>query len=356
MFNSKTFATLMILMVVLVAGSAMAESTFYGSARLSLDMQNNGDESFFAMNSNASRIGWMGEEELNDNFTAIWQVETEVDWNEGPSRIWSSRDTYGGLKGSWGHLQGGYFDSPLKKLGSKTSFFMDEVGDRRQLTLGADMRYHSQVLYALPNMDNGFGAMVSAVLPQTETYDPDVETDSAFFGEADFSGDNFLVGAAFASHSAGNFNPVADAAESSTTFRLAGNYSGDAFGINAMYQSTSNFGGFDGLSATVMSIEAMFAASDAWHIKAGYTMTDPDTDTDDDGASLIAFGIDHPVTDNMTFYIQYAMISNDDNQAAGLNSNGPGGGGWGGSVNPAFDDAGLAENPSDISLGAIMKF
>jgi len=352
----------MILMIVMVAGSAMAESKVYGRVHASLDMQDNGAESAFVLNSNSSRIGWKGYTELNENFTAIWKFETAYDLNDS-DRTWSARDTYAGVKSQWGKLKAGHFDTPMKQLGSATTFFMDQVGDRRQMTLGKDMRYHSQVSYSLPHMDNGFGASVSTVLSQNENdwYATDVESETAFYIAADYSGEAFMIGVAVDNHSAGNFGEADDdpVPESETTIRVAGNYSGDAFGVNVMYQTTSNFMGIDGMSATVFGLEALFKASDSFHIKAGYTMTDPNTDGDDDGASLIVFGVDHPISDDVTFYIQYAMIQNDDLMAAGLNGSLNNGGGWGGSIEPAMTGTApdlSAENPSDISLGMMIDF
>jgi len=89
---------------------AYADTTLYGSARVSIDyndpsgndvLKNNPDTSWDVFN-NASRLGVRGEEDLGGGMSAIYQYEFGVDVTEG-GNLNSNRPKWVGLKGSsWG--------------------------------------------------------------------------------------------------------------------------------------------------------------------------------------------------------------------------------------------------------------
>ena len=129
--------TLMVLMVTLITGSALAGGDFkvYGKLHSSMNMLNNGDESQIGMTSNTSRFGIKGAQELNDDFSFIWKFESKLNMTDGSGTTLAQRNSYVGSQ----HAKAGKFlvgthDTPFKTLGRKVEMFSDELGDFRMLT------------------------------------------------------------------------------------------------------------------------------------------------------------------------------------------------------------------------------
>ena len=136
--------------------TAMAAPTLYGKANVSYqnaasdtDFKDSNyvdlDESHTELVSNASRIGIKGEEEISDNLKAIYKAEFEVAYDDGDkakdtksdtdkdTNIFSQRNIYVGLKGNWGSIIAGKFDTPLKTAQKKVDLFSDLEGDIKKL-------------------------------------------------------------------------------------------------------------------------------------------------------------------------------------------------------------------------------
>ena len=118
-----------------------ADAVIYGRMHLSADYLDarSADEGA-TISSNSSRLGFRGDHALSGDLSAIWQVEIEVSADEG-SALSADRNTFGGLRGHWGELRAGRFDTPFKLLHNRTSLFADQVGDGRNI-LRADVAYN----------------------------------------------------------------------------------------------------------------------------------------------------------------------------------------------------------------------
>src|SRR5262245_8194267 len=65
--------------------------------------------------SNSSNIGFRGREELGSGLAAFFQVESQVNVDDGTSSgFWASRNSAVGLQGNWGQVLLGQWDSPYK--------------------------------------------------------------------------------------------------------------------------------------------------------------------------------------------------------------------------------------------------
>ena len=112
---------------VLVAPAAFAQSSnvqLYGRVNGGLDYYSakgatNGDydrDGRFRVFDNSSRVGVRGTEDLGNGLKAIFQIESGVNIDNGPSQtgqggqangstgFWGTRDTWGGLQAAWGRL------------------------------------------------------------------------------------------------------------------------------------------------------------------------------------------------------------------------------------------------------------
>lgn len=141
-----------------VAG--MAAPTVYGQLDLSLDRVNTdaplsvppvaADFDRWEVNSNSSRIGVKGEEALGNGLSAVymaeWGVAGDVAGATAPGTDLNARNRYIGLKGDFGTVRLGAYDSPLKEAQG----MVDQFNDMRY----ADM---SNAVYGETRMSDAVG-------------------------------------------------------------------------------------------------------------------------------------------------------------------------------------------------------
>jgi predicted porin len=324
----------------LITGTATAAGpTLYGKVHLSVDYLDNGGSGYskykeVAVQSNASRIGVKGSEDIGNGMKAGYLIEWEVDMvGDGNGLVARNRAVM--LGGSYGTLLVGQWDTPMKVLGRKTDLFNDQIGDLRNMTsfnlrgidpvYTIDTRWANVIQYKTPTM-SGVNAVVA--------YSADTQTD----GKTS-NGDN--------SDNAG--------------VSLAINYDNGPVMLGAGYEQTRS-AGYDGLAKTY------FADQKAWRVAAGYDITQnweaiaSYTDIDnaamvdnadfriatigtaykmsnnklklqyayrdnnsspnvtelfdnsnkkDAGAQMIAVGVDHAMSKRTTLYAAYAYTKND---------------------------------------------
>jgi predicted porin len=128
--------------------------------------------------SNASRIGFKGAEDLGGGMSAIWQVESGVNLDEGTGSL-ASRNSFLGLSGGFGTALLGNHDTPLKLVGRAVDLFGDTMADSRNVMGGgSDLRAKNTLAYITPAM-GGFGAAIAY------TTDPANQASSAVAGTGD---------------------------------------------------------------------------------------------------------------------------------------------------------------------------
>ncbi len=161
------------------AFAATSNVDVYGQVRVSVDSVDN-DNIGYTVNDRVSRIGVKGTEDLGGGLTAIWQWETglAVDGssqiaNDGTTSVAATggvgtqRNTFVGVKGSFGTVLAGTHDTPYKLAGS-ADVFGDTAADSQKHggIIGRnalDVRANNAVAYITPDY-NGFHAAV-AVIP-----------------------------------------------------------------------------------------------------------------------------------------------------------------------------------------------
>ena len=105
----------------LLPAMAMAETTLYGSLRVGIDSMQSVDTRFkrtTGIDDFSSRIGFKGNEQLDGQLQAIWQVETGLAMDGMPtggtgSGTLANRMSFIGVQDSWGRLRAGYLDDVL---------------------------------------------------------------------------------------------------------------------------------------------------------------------------------------------------------------------------------------------------
>ena len=174
--NKKLIAAAIAAAVAAPVASA-ADTTLYGKAHVSIQSNDNGANDNYTVNSNASRIGIKGSEDLGDGLKAIFKYEMGYDISDGGSKgPISARNAYVGLSGSWGTFLAGRHDTPAKVAfyASGTDFLDDSVIDinavaglssisESNFSTFTEVRADNAIAYISPNM-SGF-TVAAAVVP-----------------------------------------------------------------------------------------------------------------------------------------------------------------------------------------------
>jgi len=189
--------------------AAYADTTLYGSARVSVDYDDfdswynenlatgeltrtfAGSQAWDVAN-NASRLGVRGEEDLGGGLAAIYQYEFGVDVTEGGSGFGGNRPKWVGLRGSsWGSMTIGTQWTPYYNvIGIGDIFNSSKVFDNdTYLGNTYGLRMDNSLIYSTPNW-SGFSAQAMLVMNGScAPTDPQVPADLCRQGG---SGDNRL--------------------------------------------------------------------------------------------------------------------------------------------------------------------
>ncbi|MBZ4193277.1 MAG: porin [Candidatus Contendobacter sp.] len=199
--KKSTLALAVAAALVGFGSTAYADTTLYGSARVSIDYNDpnsnnvtkNNPEANWDVYNNASRLGVRGEEDLGGGLAAIYQYEFGVDVTEG-GNFTSNRPKWVGLKGaSWGSVTLGTQWTPYynvigvgdifnsSKVFNSTSSFAAATTTSPVLntylgnTFG--LRMDNSLIYTSPNW-SGFGVQAMLVMNGTcPPTDPQVPKD-----------------------------------------------------------------------------------------------------------------------------------------------------------------------------------
>ena len=131
------------------------------------------DESTVKLNSNASRIGFKGSEELTDTTKLIYQLEygIDVDADTNGKGQFYSLDTYVGLAhNTLGTVLAGRNDTPLKLAQNKVDVFNDTLFDMANAGVSGENRANNTLAYQSPvivGMPVSF--MAATALSETDT-------------------------------------------------------------------------------------------------------------------------------------------------------------------------------------------
>lgn len=324
----KKKLTVLLIIVSIVSFAALYADTspkVYGRLHLSLDHLDNQEDGALNLSSNSSRLGFKGEMYILPGLNAIYQLEGTVNVDVRGGQI-ATRDSYGGLKGEFGTIRLGYFDTPLKKIRSRTDFFGDQIGDARNMTLGNDYRFRNSIGYTSPkigmvNLDAQFSVDQNNATTATDNDDWALST-SAFVREKDF-----YIGAAYEIRN--------DADDSENAIRLGASLKLQAIQINAFFQHYSDTQDHE---AITIGGGAGYGMGDLM-LKGQLYMVS--MDGDDNNGMLLALGADYKLSGNVRLLSAFAMTMNDDN--ASFSSSG---GGHGSTLVPAAGD-----NTMSLSMG-----
>mgnify|MGYP001239438449 FL=1 len=147
--------------------SIFSEPIVYGKLLLTFEFQDReaGRESNLV--SNASRVGVKGNINFTSSLKGIYQIEYEVDPVHGKAdksrgRFFEQRDSFIGLKGSYGTLFLGKHNTAFKESQEKIDLFNNLAADIKNLLQGEN-RMTDFVGYVTPTFGSGFSGTFNAV-------------------------------------------------------------------------------------------------------------------------------------------------------------------------------------------------
>ena len=113
--------TLLALALAGLSTASMAEVILYGQIKGGVEVtkvrHKKGTETKIV--DYGSRIGFKGQEQLNGDLKAIWQLEQRVDIGGGANRTFGTRDSFIGLEGGFGKVRVGHLSTPVKQVNDK---------------------------------------------------------------------------------------------------------------------------------------------------------------------------------------------------------------------------------------------
>lgn len=285
---------------------AHADAKIYGRAHVSVDLLDDGaDYSELNVSSNSSRLGFRAEKKTESGITGFMQIEQQIDYNRGEA-FTSARDTFVGLRGNFGSVRIGQFDSPFKAARGPANLFGDQVGDIRNLTRAGNGRFDERpvntIHYQTPDF-SGLRLNVAYSLHEGNNA-TDGNKETAVSLSATYKKGPFDAALAYEAYdedrSRGERNAV----------RLAAAYSiNDALKVVGLFQTVDHETDTTAVADTY-GVGAEYKLSKATAVR-GQFLTRSADDADRD-SSMWTIGIEHRLDSALRVYANYAMVSNDD--------------------------------------------
>lgn len=275
--------------LLLAGGGVAAEVDVYGKLNVTLQESDEVSASVVELQSNASRVGVKGEEELNKSLTAIYRFEWEVDPDgQSGDDNFSARNQFVGLTGAFGTVKVGRHDTALKEAQGDFDLFNDLEGDINDTFLGEN-RLANYVGYTTPELADAFSVTVN-VFPGE---DPAGGNDGVADGTSvsvNYETDTVYAAVAHDTDLDG---------EGVDSMRLAGGYTLGAAQFGLLYQRTDagavdgdGFGGSVAYTFGDSTAKLQYLDADIWRI-------DPQPDPLDNLLdSQLSVGLDHALGEN----------------------------------------------------------
>ena len=368
--NKKLIALAIASAISAPAMAATGNVDIYGLLSVGVDSVQNGDSNVLTHDTNrvgrfsdyASRIGFKGSEDLGNGLSAIWQIEQQINVDNGAGGFGGAnlRNTFVGLKSKdLGSVLGGRYDTPYKVATGRLDPFADTLGDYNGVVgaatnagaaVGAgsyfDQRPSNVVDYISPSWSGLSVAAAYAFGAETAVNNVAVTDKNAnlyslaamydagpLFLSAAYEKQNF----GFGTPSVGTM-PGTAAGQNQSAYKIGAGYSIMDFTLGALYEKTKdNFNaGANALGHSTWYLSGKYQMG-AVALKAAYGKANSNA-TADTGAKLYTVGADYSFSKRTTAYALYTQIKNDTNAGYNFAYNGASG-------------IGAGDKPSGFSLG-----
>lgn len=297
--------------------TAQAAPTVYGQLNLSVDKVDfesvDGDPvapgvqpaDYFEVNSNNSRLGVMGEEALGNGLSAVYKAEWAVSGDTAGVADLTGRDRYLGLKGGFGTVKLGAYDSPLKTSQGSVDQFNDMTYLDMDKVIYGENRMANLIGYESPKIADALTVKVALQPGETNANDGIAEAMSA--SVAYEAGGLYLAAAIDNEADDGTYSNVAGR----DTIRLTGTFTVDALQLGALVQTSElSSGPIDNEEQSLLVGAAFTAGKNVF--KGEVIMSNEEfAGPDDQETLLVAVGMDHNFTQMTKAYGQIGMAQTD---------------------------------------------
>ena len=247
---------------------------FYGKVNVSVqNTQEEGKGSISELVSNASRLGVKGKIELKHGLEGIYQLEYETHVDDGEKeedQTFSQRNIFAGIKGDFGQVIVGKFDTPFKKAQSKIDLFNDLEGDIKSVISSHDNRKSNTIQYSTPKM-SGLVATVAHIASEKEIVNDGTSSSLTFTQK------NVYAAIAYDT----------DVEEDTDALRLVAQYSVSDFTFGALWEQDNTAGSDNDKEGWVYS--AAYKLNSDIKLKAQYG----ESDIVEDNAETYSLGADY---------------------------------------------------------------
>jgi len=305
------------------AFAADSTVTLYGKLNMGFESFDNGVLKTTRVQDNTSYFGFKGEEDLGDGLKAWFQIENKIGTDDSNAGAFASRNSAVGLKGDFGTVLLGRWDTPFKVI-KKNLDIMDGPAEQMEALMHQDqsskLSYHTRqdnvVQYWSPNFA-GFQARIS--------YSPDEVKTDAVPGKASaknnnrisVSGDYTLgglnIGAAYETRKDDNAvtaNGVTNYYDSNA-WRVTGSYSFDdtTVGLGYVKLERDNAAGTPKLSrpAWTATVQQKFGNA---KVMLAYADAKEDLDNAQNGAKMWSLEGEYALSKRSAVYGYYSAINN----------------------------------------------
>ncbi len=264
------------------------------------------------LNSNASRLGVKGSFDLDDSgLTAIYLAEYEINVDDGASgdTAFSQRNIYAGLRGGFGEIRYGKFDTPLKVSEGKVDQFNDLHGDI-DILIGGQNRVSNIIQFSTPVLASSITLNAAFIPAEGADSDQDGELDDGLADSASFSAifDNKTVYVAFAYDKDQTARRSIDGIRRADLVRLVGGLNRGPVELGVLLQrTTDNLGGSDKEDASYLASAAF--KSGQFKYKAQYGVSEGKES--DEQASLAAVGLDYALAAQASLFAYWSSLTLD---------------------------------------------
>lgn len=261
--------------------AAQAAPTVYGQLNLSVDLvdwdDGVDDDREVQVNSNSSRLGVKGEEALGNGYSAVYKAEWAVagDVADADESDLTGRDRYLGLKGNWGTVKLGAYDSPFKT----SQGMVDQFNDMNYADMGnyitGENRLNNLIGYESPVIADVLTVNVALQSgEETGTGDDDAASASVVYQANGL----YLAGAIDNDVIDGNVSDImgvvfgvgADEPFARDAFRVTGVYTMDNLQLGALIQ-ISEFNDDKRAAAVAPLLDSLALDEQSFLLSAAYT-------------------------------------------------------------------------------------
>lgn len=314
---------------LVLPGAAAAEMSLYGRFNVALDNQKDeigvdfgSDERSWKFRdaNNSSRIGVKGAQALGVyDLDVFYKMEWGVDPDGSEGNAFSERDIYIGVRGGFGAVQFGKYDTPFKHAGAYVDQFNDTPGDITKLLAGEN-RVSNLMQYTSPTLAEAFEVVVAVQPGEGRTATDDVNDTEDGLADTMYAVLNYNVGdfrasAAYVSNQASGLQYDGDTA-GVDILRLTGLYRLGDLELGALYQSADGVdqrGSIDNANGgDAQEVSLVLSAGytiNLVKLKAQYGQTDGDAS--DLKRTELALGAEYKLSKSALVQVYYVDLAQD---------------------------------------------